>query len=77
MYEQLGNSKTTPVTTKVVQAFLLPLVIFVTTVAISQRLLSTAKVYEVIKTLSSVLLAVVAVGVYIVVLKLLRGENRN
>ena len=78
VYEQLGNSKSPPITIGVLQAFLLPLVIFIVTAVASQRAFDMREVHESVRILLCVLAGIAAVGIYVVIIKTLwRAKNRD
>lgn len=74
-YEKLGDSESPPVLLKTVQAFLLPLVIFIITLAVAERVLLGRLNSPLGRNLIALAAAVIMVGLYIVILKLWRTKH--
>ena len=72
IYRQIGRSRAGPVTVKVLQAFVLPLVIFIVVLAATERLLTEKVAGEKLRIMLDIAAAVVAVSVYLVVTVLVR-----
>ncbi|MBN1788530.1 MAG: hypothetical protein JW806_09090 [Sedimentisphaerales bacterium] len=72
VYQRLGNSKSPPVTLKVIQAFLLPLVLFIITLAVAERLLAERQVGPLGKNLLALAAAAAVISLYLLILKLWR-----
>ena len=74
-FEKLGGSKAPPVLLKAIQAFLLPLVLFIVALAVAERLLAEKLTSELGRDIISLAAAVAVVCLYLVVLKLWRSKN--
>ncbi|PKL47851.1 MAG: hypothetical protein CVV39_05185 [Planctomycetes bacterium HGW-Planctomycetes-1] len=75
IYRQMSHSKAPNVLSKVVQAFVVPLVIFIIALAVSEKLLAERLQSEAGKTLAALAISVSAVLLYLVILKLWRRKN--
>lgn len=74
IYEQLGESPGGSVTLKVILAFLLPLIVFIVSLAVSERLLARAVKIEKLQVVLSILLALlVTFGCILIVRKVKTG----
>jgi len=77
VYKKLGESKTPNVLTKVILAFLLPLILFIFSIVAGERLLieklKDAKAVSII----AFALAIAVVFLYVITLKLLKFRRRN
>ena len=67
VYEQLGNDSGSSVTLKVILAFLLPLIVFIVSLAISERILARAINIEQVQIALSLLLALLATFVCVLI----------
>jgi len=76
VYRQLGNNKSPSVAFKVVIAFLLPLVVFITALAASEKILSVIINSKEAQTVLSLLLALAVTFVCIFVLKAINRQLR-
>jgi hypothetical protein len=74
-FKKLGDSEAPPVLLKVVQAFLLPLIIFIITLAVMEQVLLVRLNSPLGRNLIALAAAVIMVGLYIVVLKLWRTKH--
>ncbi len=77
VYEQLGNTDGPSVTVKVIVAFLLPIVVFVGVLGVSEQLLRgiVARSYETLA--ASALATCVTVGLVLVVSGVAKRRHRN
>ncbi|MFA5293747.1 MAG: SoxR reducing system RseC family protein [Phycisphaerae bacterium] len=75
VYEQLGRSKGPKVLLKVIQAFLLPLILFIFSLAAAERLLTEKLKSEAGKNLTAFAAAVLVVFLYLAILKIWRRKN--
>ena len=71
VYEQLGNDSGASVTLKVILAFLLPLIVFIVSLAISERILARAINIEEVQMALSLLLALLATFVCVLITRAL------
>jgi len=71
VYEQLGNTAEASVTIKVVLAFLLPLIIFIITLAVSERVFARTIDIEKLQIILSLLTALLATFVCIFIIKVI------
>ena len=74
-FEKLGSSKAPPVLLMVVQAFLLPLVLFIVVLAVAEKLLMERFASQLGRNIISLAAAVVVVCLYLAVLKLWRSKH--
>lgn len=74
IYDRLGKKKSPSVALKIVFAFLLPILLFITALAIFQRLLENLLQTEKLLTVATVLLALMVTFVYLVLAKLINKE---
>ena len=72
VYRKLGSSKSPPVTLKVVQAFLLPLVLFIIALAGAEKLLAERLASPLGRNILALAAAVVVICLYLLILKLWR-----
>jgi len=75
IYRQMSNSKAPKVLSKVIQAFVVPLVIFILILAVSEKLLAEKLQSEAGKTFAALAASVSVVLLYLVILKLWRRKN--
>ena len=75
VYKQLGQSKAPKVLSKVILAFLLPLILFVFSIAITEKRLNETLKSEAIRDLAAFAAGVLVVFLYLIVLKLWRRNN--
>lgn len=75
VYQQMSNSKVPKVLPKVIQAFVVPLVIFIVALVVSEKLLAERLQSEASKTLATLVISILAVLLYLVILKLWRRKN--
>ncbi|OQA03228.1 MAG: Positive regulator of sigma(E), RseC/MucC [Planctomycetes bacterium ADurb.Bin401] len=75
VYKALGESKVPNVLGKVILAFLLPLLLFIISVVGAERLLTGRLMNRTAGSLISFVLALAAVFVYLIILKLWRRNN--
>jgi len=71
----MSNSKAPKILSKVIQAFVVPLVIFILVLAVSEKLLAEKLQSEAGKTFTALAVSVSAVLLYLVILKLWRRKN--
>jgi hypothetical protein len=71
IYEQLGDSSGESVTLKVILAFLLPLIVFIVSLAVSDRCLTGAVKADGLKIILSLLLALLMTSVYVLITRVL------
>jgi superfamily II RNA helicase len=74
-YKQLGRSKEPNVLSKVIQAFLLPLILFIFSLAVVERLLTEKLKSEAGRNFLALAAAALVVFLYLVILKLWRRKN--
>jgi hypothetical protein len=74
-FEKLGSYKSPPVLRMVIQAFLLPLVLFIAALAAAEKLLAERLASQLGRNIISLAVAVAVVCLYLAVLKLWRREN--
>jgi superfamily II RNA helicase len=74
-YKQLGQSKEPNVLSKVIQAFLLPLILFIFSLAAAERLLTEKLKSEAGKNFATLTAAVLVVFLYLAILKIWRRKN--
>jgi hypothetical protein len=74
-YEKLGKSKTSSVTLMVMTAFVLPLIIFAVITAAADNILDKSGFSETAKTAGSFILAVAAVFIYLLLVKVFRQKK--
>jgi Mn2+/Fe2+ NRAMP family transporter len=72
VYRELGNSKSPSVAAQVVLAFLLPLLVFILTLGVSERILAGAMRNGHFLTVASFLLALFVTFAFIVIIKVVR-----
>ena len=72
IYEQLGDIKGPSVVIKVIVAFLLPILVFIVSLAFSERILSGVESSERVKTALSFLLALLVTFVCILIVRVIR-----
>jgi len=75
VYKQLGQSTAPSVLTKVILAFLLPLVLFIFSIVMAERLLIEKLKSDATRNLAVFALAIAVVFLYLIVLKLWRRNN--
>ena len=75
IFEKLGSSKSPPVLLVVVQAFLLPLVLFIAALIIAEKLLGERPASQLGRNVISLAAAAVVVCLYLAVLKLWRSKH--
>jgi len=71
IYEQLGDSPGPSVTLKVIFAFLLPLIVFIVSLAVFERVLARAINIEEVQIALSFLLALLATFVYVLIARVI------
>ena len=71
VYEQLGNDSGASVTLKVILAFLLPLIVFIVSLAVSERILARAINIEEVQIALSFLLALLATFVCVLITRVI------
>ena len=74
IYEQLGDSSDDSVTFKVILAFLLPLIIFIVSLVVSDRLFAGAIKTEGLQMALSLLLALLVTFVYILITRVMSKQ---
>ena len=74
VYEQLGNDSGASVTLKVILAFLLPLIVFIVSLAISERILARAIDIEEVQIALSLLLALLATFVCVLITRVISKQ---
>jgi len=74
IYEQLGDSPRESVTLKVILAFLLPLIVFIVSLAVSERVLARAINIEGVQIVLSFLLALLVTFVYVLITRVLNKQ---
>ena len=78
VYQQLGSTKEPSVLAETVLAFLLPLVIFIVTAAICEKLLTDLiQNRSIVVVLLSFLSGIIVTSVYIMIIKIWRFGNRD
>ena len=77
VYERMGNAKGPSVVWKVVVAFLLPIAIFITALAIFEEILAGVVNDRQARTAISFLLAVLAALVFVVIAKMINAKLRK
>ncbi|OHB58823.1 MAG: hypothetical protein A2173_03870 [Planctomycetes bacterium RBG_13_44_8b] len=75
IYQKLGSSKSPPITLKVVQAFLLPLVLFVIALTVAEKLLAERVAEPLGKNVLALVTAAVVISLYLLILKLWRNRH--
>jgi hypothetical protein len=75
VYRQISDPNGPKVLSKVIQAFLLPLIIFILVLAAAEKLLNEKLKSEAGKNLAALVIAVLAVLLYLAILKLWRRKN--
>ena len=71
IYEQLGDSSGESVTLKVILAFLLPMIVFIVSLAVSDRALSVAIKTERLQTALNFLLALLVTFMFVLITRVL------
>ena len=74
VYRELGNAEGPPVTTKIVLAFLLPLVVFIVSLGVCERMFAAALSGGSVLTLVSFLMALLVTLTCIVMIKIIRRK---
>jgi hypothetical protein len=77
VYKQLGECKAPNVLTKVILAFLLPLILFIFSIVLGDRLLIEKLKSEKAANLAAFGAAIAVVFLYLIILKLLNFRRRN
>jgi len=75
VYEQLGDSPGESVTLKVIIAFLLPLIVFIVTLAVSERVIFRAINIEGVRIALSFLLALITTSVYVLITRVFDKQH--
>jgi hypothetical protein len=75
VFEKLGNSKAPPVLMKVIQAFLLPLVLFIAALAVMGKILAERPANSFGRDITALAAAAFVVFLYLMILKLWRRKN--
>ena len=75
IFEKLGSSKSPSVLLKAVQAFLLPLVLFIAALAVAEKLLGERLASQLGRNIISLAAAAIVVCLYLAVLKLWRSKH--
>jgi hypothetical protein len=75
VYRQMSDSKTPKVLSKTIQAFLVPLVIFIFVLAAAEKILAETLTSEAGKNFAALVMAVSAVFLYLVILNFWRRKN--
>lgn len=75
VYRKLGSSKSPPVTLKIIQAFLLPLVLFIIVLAVAEKLLAERIANPLGKNVLALAAAAVVISLYLLILKLWRIKH--
>ncbi len=75
IYRQMSNSKAPNVLSKVIQAFVVPLIIFIIALAVSEKFLAEKLQSEAGKTFAALAISVSVILLYLVILKLWRRKN--
>lgn len=75
VYRQMSDPKAPNVLWKVIQAFVVPLVIFILVLAVSEKLLAKKLQSEESRTLAAFAVSVSAILLYLVILKFWRRKN--
>ncbi|HBG28474.1 MAG: hypothetical protein A2Y10_10760 [Planctomycetes bacterium GWF2_41_51] len=75
VYKTLGESKIPNVLTKVILAFLLPLILFILTIVAAERLLTEKLINEAAINLISFAAAAAVIFLYLIILKIWRRNN--
>ena len=71
IYEQLGNASCSSIVLKAIIAFLLPLIVFIVSLAVSERLLAKAINIEEVQIVLSFLLALLATFVCVLITRVI------
>ena len=77
IYEHISNTKGPSVLRKTVLALLLPLIIFIVAMAICEKVLETVPANQPAKVLLSILSGIIAVFLYVVIIKKWSFENQD
>jgi len=77
IYDQLGKQNTPPVAIKVVFAFLIPILIFILSLALFQKLMENTLKTEKMQTAISFLLALMVTFVYLFAAKIVNRKLKN
>jgi len=75
VYKRLGQSKAPKVLSKVILAFLLPLILFIFSIAAAERLLNESLKSEATRNLAAFAAGILVVFLYLIILKLWRRKN--
>jgi uncharacterized protein (DUF2236 family) len=75
IFEKLGSSKAPPVLLKVIQAFLLPLILFIVALAVAEKVLTERLNSSLGRNLLALVAGVIVVCLYLAVLKLWRSKH--
>jgi len=70
IYEQLGDSACESVTLKVIIAFLLPLIVFIASLAVSERMIFRAINNEAVQMILSFIVALIVTSVYVLITRI-------
>ena len=71
VYEQLGNASCSSIVLKAIIAFLLPLIVFIVSLAVSERVLARAIKIEEVQIVLSFLLALLATFVCVLITRVI------
>jgi len=77
VYEKMGNASCTSVTLKVILAFLLPLVVFIVSLAISERIFAGAINFQKLQLVVSFLPALLVTFICIFILRMINKKLDN
>lgn len=75
VFERLGGSKASPMLLKAVQAFLLPLILFIVALAVAEEVLAERLSSSLGRSLLAIVTGVIVVCLYLAVLRLWRGKH--
>jgi uncharacterized membrane protein len=74
VYEQLGNTSGASVVLKVILAFLLPMIVFIVSLAVSERVFAGVTNVEKLQTIFSLLLALLATFICIFIIRMINKQ---
>ena len=77
VYQQLGNIKDSSVVSKVIVAFLLPLVVFIVSLGVFQEIFAKAIITEELRTVLSFLIALLITFIFVVSCSLLIARRNT